>query len=89
MPAGKMAGETARPARPDARATVPEVGALNEWWRQLHAGRRTPSIRDALLDAAILEARARDAIRDGQPAAAARDRFAAAALLVRAATAAA
>lgn len=76
---------TWRPTRSPHAGEVPvikEVGALQEWQRQIRARTRTIYTHDALLRAAILEAHARDEIRIGQLARANLDRLEAAALLV-------
>lgn len=62
---------------------VPEAGALSLWKRELADGQRTMHTIDALREAAILEAQARDDLRDGLIEAANKARRAAAAILVR------
>ncbi len=73
------------PEVPDVR-DVPEIGALREWWDELAAGARTVRTSDGLRRGAILEARARDALKLGQRAAANRDRLETAAVILEAAT---
>jgi hypothetical protein len=68
---------------------IGEAGALVEWWRQLRDGHRTPLTFDNLWKAAALEARARDALRDGMVSTANDDRRTAASILVEAFTSAA
>lgn len=53
---------------------LPEAGALVTWWEGLRAGSRSKYESDALWQAACLEARARDLIREGCVAAANEDR---------------
>lgn len=62
---------------------VPEAGALSLWKRELACGKRTMYTADGLRDAAILEAQARDDLREGMISAANEARRAAAAILVR------
>jgi hypothetical protein len=59
-----------------------EPGALRTWWSEHRAGRTQGLWRGPLYRAACLEARARDAIRDGQFDAANRDRIEAACILL-------
>jgi hypothetical protein len=64
---------------------ITEAGALRQWWRELAAGARTKHDIDPLWRAACLEARARDAIRDGSISAANEDRAKAAEVILIAA----
>ncbi|CAN5268555.1 hypothetical protein BH23GEM2_BH23GEM2_14900 [soil metagenome] len=61
-----------------------EVGVLRQWRRELRAGARTIHNRDPLWRAAVYEAAARDAGREGMHQAAASDLDNAAALIVAA-----
>jgi hypothetical protein len=65
---------------------VPEVGALRQWRLELEAGSRTIYDTDAIWHAACLEARARDALREGLVAAVNDDRRRAAEIIIAAAT---
>lgn len=66
---------------------IPEAGALHQWQREVGAGKRTRYYADPLYEAACLEARARDEIRDGMIGAANDDRRKAAGIIIEAAVA--
>lgn len=60
------------------------ITALSIWWDEIQSGSRSVHDRDALWQAACLEARARDAARLGQTHAAGEDRCRAARVLLEA-----
>jgi hypothetical protein len=59
---------------------------MRQWWLELEAGARTIYDTDAVWRAACLEARARDALREGLVAEANDDRRRAAEIIIAAAT---
>lgn len=63
---------------------LPEAGALNKWWSELHKGLRTKYDNDPIYRAACAEMNARDALKLGVVSIASDYRRQAAAILLEA-----